>query len=54
MDGKENFEFAILIDGSWVHARSLDGSKVFSPNEAEARTILRPLKPEGNFLAGIP
>ena len=43
IDGKTGFGFAIWLYGSWVCIRSVDGSKVFSPKEAEAQAIFTAL-----------
>ncbi|XXG86447.1 hypothetical protein AAC387_Pa11g1342 [Persea americana] len=41
---KAGFGYAIWFDGSWVHAGFVDGFKINTPKEAEARAILHMLK----------
>ena len=40
LDGKAGYDYAIWINGSFVVAGSLDGSKVSSSKESETRAIL--------------
>ncbi|XXG66341.1 hypothetical protein AAC387_Pa05g3844 [Persea americana] len=43
-DGKASLGYVIWFDGFWVHAGFVDGPKVNSTKEAEARAILHALK----------
>ena len=43
LDGKRGYDFSILLNGFFVAAGSLDGLKVSSPKESNARAILSAL-----------